>query len=128
MASHTSKAAGIKAFTSASRRAKRASISRPVGGPTLGFAPSILDIEIHPGVEAPHLVGVAVEHQGLTPPRLSDPLLGGLTPSWMIVMWINIRVEAVLLGCMATPCRRRFVLRQCNLNDRFDSLESVFPG
>src|SRR6185312_7527401 len=84
-------------------------------------------IEVHPGVEARDLIGVAVEHQRRAAPVLTDALLGRLRPPRVIVMRIDVRVEAVLARRALVPRRRRLLVGERDLDDRLDALEAVLP-
>src|SRR5262245_11778606 len=87
----------------------------------------VVAIEIHPGVEARDLIGVAVEHERLAPAGLADPLLGRLAPPRVIVVGIDVRQEAVLLGRVLVPRRTRLLVGERDLDDRLDALEAVLP-
>src|SRR5690242_19665592 len=94
-ASRTSRTAGTRQFAMTTRFANGVSTSG-----------SVVDIEIHAGVQARDLVRVPVEHQRGPAARLADPLLGGLTPAWMIVIRVHVAEEPVLGGRQQIPRRR----------------------
>jgi len=54
--------------------------------------------QVHAGVEAGHLLGVAVERQRRAASDLADPSLRRLAPARMVDRRVHVRVEAVLAG------------------------------
>src|SRR2546426_7415806 len=84
--------------------------------------------QVHAGVEAGHLLGVAVEGQRRPATELADPSLGRLAPAWMVDRRIHVRVEAVLVRCREVPRGRRLRLHETDAHDRLDALEPVLPG
>src|SRR6185503_12611089 len=78
----------------------------------------VVDMEVLSRVEARDLIAVAVEHERLAPARLTDALLGRLTPARVVVGWIDVGVEAVLARRVAVPARRRLRVDQRDLHDR----------
>src|ERR1044071_5456846 len=61
--------------------------------------------QIHPGVKACHLAGVAVERQRLAASELADAALLGLAPARVIDRGIDVGIEAVLARRIAVPGR-----------------------
>src|SRR5262245_49899541 len=127
-ASHSSSSPGTAPHTITNRFANRPSNSGP-GRAAASAAPasSEVDIEVHPRVEARHLIGVAVEQERLAPAGLADPLLGGLAPPRVRVAGVDVREEAVLVRSRVVPRRRRLRRDQRDLDDRLDPLEAVLP-
>src|SRR4029077_1497725 len=71
---------------------------------------SVIFSQVHPVVQAGHLVAVAVEHQrldALAKERSIQAPFGRLAPAGMIHLRIDVRVEAILMGIRNVPCRRR---------------------
>src|SRR5262249_38216027 len=101
-ASQARSAAGTRALRATNCRRNAVSTKGPPGARPRGTGPvitaSVVGIEVEAGVEARHLVGVTVEHQGLAAPGLADPLLGRLAPARVIVLRVHVAVEAVLVG------------------------------
>ena len=88
----------------------------------------VILLEIHPRVEAGHLIAVAVEHQRLAAQELADPAFGGLGPARMVDRRVHVRVEAVFLRRRFLPRVERLLLGELDLDDRLDVLEAVLPG
>src|SRR5882724_3275548 len=84
--------------------------------------------QVHAGVEAGNLAGVAVEGQGLAAAELADAALLGLAPARVVDGRVDVRVKAVLAGRVPVPGGRRLLLDEGDLDDGFDALESVLPG
>src|SRR2546421_527874 len=55
--------------------------------------------QIHPSVEAGHLLRVAVEGQRWAAGEVANPSFGGLAPARMIDSRIHVGVEAILSWC-----------------------------
>src|SRR5215813_4803567 len=122
---------GTRPLRITSRLPNLVSTRRPGGGWNVSAAaplPSVVDIEIHPRIEACDLIAVAVEHQRLAAAGLADPLLGRLAPPRVIVIGIDVREEPVLPGGLANPGRRWLTIRERDLDDRLDALEYILPG
>src|SRR5574341_2158123 len=66
---------------------------------SLGFGHWLVVLpQVHPRVQRGHLVGVAIEHQGLPAEELADSTLGGLAPAGMVHGGVDVGEKAVLLG------------------------------
>src|SRR5258705_509955 len=74
-------------------------------------------MEVHSRVEARDLIRVAVEHEGLAPARLTDPLLGRLAPPRVIVLGIHVAVEPVLGRRVLVPRVRWLLVGERDLHD-----------
>src|SRR5688572_21115962 len=107
-ASHTSRMAGTRPHAMTSFFANFP--SKIGSGLMLGTARSEVRTEIHPGVEARDLLGIAVERQRLASAALADPALGCLAPPRMRMVGVHVRVEAVLGGRVPAPARRGFLV------------------
>src|SRR5438445_10986479 len=83
--------------------------------------------QVHAGVEAGHLLGVAVEGQRRAAAELTDPSLRRLAPARMVDRRVHVRVEAVLAGRPAVPRGRRPGLDVADARDRLDALEPGLP-
>src|SRR5438309_6114858 len=83
--------------------------------------------QVHAGVEAGHLLGVAVERQRRAASDLADPSLRRLAPARMVDRRVHVRVEAVLAGRPEVPRGRRLGLDEADAHDRLDALEPVLP-
>src|SRR5579871_6639718 len=89
---------------------------------------SVVVVEIHAGVEAGHLLAVAVEHQGRATAFLANALFGGLAPAGMGMVGIHVRVEPILVRGIPVPTGGRLLRHERNLHDRLDTLEAVLTG
>src|ERR1039457_3990000 len=85
-------------------------------------------LEIHPVVQAGHLVAVAVEHAGRPFAEFAQPPLTRLAPPWMVHLRIDVGVEPVLGRIRQIPRGGRLAADQADFDDRFDALEPVLPG
>ena len=65
---------------------------------------------------------------GLNTAAFSQALLFLLVPTGMIVVGIDVGVEAVGRGPTQVPGGGRLLLHEADPHDRFDALETVFPG
>src|SRR5438132_1131858 len=83
--------------------------------------------QVHAGVEAGHLLGVAVERQRRAASDLADPSLRRLAPARMVDRRVHVRGEAVLAGRREVPRGRRLGLDEADAHDRLDALEPVLP-
>src|SRR5271166_5442571 len=84
--------------------------------------------QIHSGVQAGDLIGVAVEHQGRALEEFAEPAFFGLTPARMIHIRIHVGIETVLHGSGNVPGIQRLAVGEANAHDRFRTLETVLPG
>lgn len=92
----------------------------------------ILEIlfEVHAGVHAGDLVGVAVEHlggDGVGKEAGVDAALVRLRPAGMVDVWIDVGVEAVFVGGHLVPEGVRLLVDEVEFDDGFGVLEAVFP-
>src|SRR4051812_1126815 len=71
--------------------------------------PSEVLLQVHAGVQLPHLGLVAVEQQGLAllgeQAVLADAPLGGLRPARMVHVRVHVGIEAVFLRSRLVPGR-----------------------
>src|SRR5262249_41015758 len=72
--------------------------------------PSKILPQIHPGIQARHLIGVAVEHERFLTTEHADPSFTRLRPAGVIDLGIHVRVEAVLVGIRDLPGVRGLLL------------------
>ena len=88
----------------------------------------VIFLEIHPVVQAGHLVAVAVEHQGGPLAEFAQPPLARLAPARMVHLadsrWSRTRTRADWPGSRGG----RHAAHQADLDDRLDALEAVLPG
>ncbi len=84
-----------------------------------------------PGVEARHLLAVAVERQRRPAlgqqSALADAPFGRLAPARMIDLRVDVGIEAVLAGVLLLPGDRRLLVGEADAHDRLDALEAVLP-
>src|SRR6516225_6126725 len=102
------------------------------GRAVLASAPciSVVSLQVHAGIERGDLLAIAVEDQGgpaLPKQPVADAPFGGLAPTRMVDRRIDVGVEAILARVLACPRGLRLLLDELDANDRFDSLEAVFP-
>src|SRR3989338_7626673 len=57
----------------------------------------VVPLQVHPAVEAGHLIAVAVEQQGLAHEEVADAALLSLAPARMVHRRLHVCVEAVLV-------------------------------
>src|SRR6185369_16490808 len=88
---------------------------------------SVVLLQVHPGVERRHLVGIAVERQRWPAAKLAEAPLVGLAPARMAHRRVDIGVEAVLLGGRLFPRGLRLLADQPYPDDRLGALEAVLP-
>src|SRR3990167_7629800 len=88
-------------------------------------------LEVHAGVQLPHLGLVAVEHQCLAllgkQAVFADAALGGLTPARVVHIGVHIGIEAILVGSRFVPGGTRLLLGEADLDDALAALETVLP-
>src|SRR3990170_1467131 len=88
-------------------------------------------VQVHPGVEACHLIAVTVEHErlalGAEQAVLTDASFGSLTPARMVHVGIHVRIEAVFVGGRFFPRDFRLLFDEAYAYDRLGTLEAVFP-
>src|SRR5262245_55255598 len=101
-AAHTSHAAGPSDARNARGLKTKRTVRSDIG--------SVVSPEVHAGVEARDLVGVAVEHERLAREELADSPLLRLTPARVIDGRIHIGVEAVLVRVVLLPRIQRLFL------------------
>src|SRR5262245_13665509 len=87
----------------------------------------VISAQVHPGVQLRNLVRVTVERQRRPLEELTDATLACLAPPGMVDIRIDVRVEAVLLSSLLLPGIDRLFVREANINDGFDSLETILP-
>ncbi len=56
---------------------------------------SIVDPEVHPCIEAGHLVDVAVEQQGIASAELAEPPLPRLAPPRVFDLRVHVGIKAI---------------------------------
>src|SRR2546427_10988332 len=83
--------------------------------------------QVHAGVEAGHLLGVAVERQRRAASDLADPSLRRLAPARMVDRRGHVRGEALLAGRREVPRGRGPGLDEVYAHDRLDALGPVLP-
>src|SRR6516162_7246125 len=87
--------------------------------------------QIHIGIEARDLVGIAIEWQRRVAlgeePALANFAFGLLAPTRVIDFRIHVRVETIFVGVLFVPTGRRHFRNQPDPHDRLDALEAVFP-
>ena len=87
--------------------------------------------EVHAGVHAGYLVAVAVEHQGgdgAGEEAGVDAALVGLGPAGVVVVGIDVGVEAVLLAVGLVPGGCGLLVGEVEADDGFRRFEAVLPG
>src|SRR5689334_4862353 len=91
----------------------------------------VVGLEIEAGVEACHLLAVAVEHQRRSPlheqSALADAALGGLAPARVVDVWIDVGIKAVLARVLHVPGAGGLLLGEADAHDRLDALEAILP-
>src|SRR5664279_3299696 len=70
-------------------------------------ARSIVRTKIQSCVQWRNLLAITVEHQGRATMGLSDALLGGLAPSGVIDLGIDVGKEAIFARRVSVPARGR---------------------
>jgi len=92
---------------------------------------SVVFFEVHAGVHAGDLVAVAVEHlggNGVGQEAGVDAALVGLGPAGVVVVGIDVGVEAVLLAVGVVPGGVGLFVGEVEFDDGFGGLEAVLPG
>ena len=91
----------------------------------------VVPVEVHAGVEGADLVGVAVEHEGgalLGVEGLTDAALVFLAPSGVVVVGVDVGVEAVFVGGLVVPTGGGLRGEEFDGDDGFGGFVAVFPG
>src|SRR3954465_10890064 len=94
--------------------------------------PSVVRLQVHAGIEAGNLVGVAVEGQGGVAAggeeaTFADPPFARLAPARMVDCGIDVGIKSVLSGIACLPGVERLLVGQRDADDRLDALEALFP-
>src|SRR6185295_6755743 len=91
----------------------------------------VVGLEVEPGIEACHLLAVAVEHQRWPPlheqSALADTALGGLAPARMVDVGIDVGIKPILARVLQVPGAGRLLLGEADSDDRLDALKAVLP-
>src|ERR1041384_463886 len=78
---------------------------------------SVVLLQIHPAIKLRDLISVAVEHQSVSKAEFADSPLARLTPSRMIYLRIDVRVETVFRWTRYVPRCRRLIFSHANLHN-----------
>src|ERR1041384_6914699 len=78
---------------------------------------SVVLLQIHPAIKLRDLISVAVEHQSVSQAEFADSPLARLTPSRMIYLRIDVRVETVFRWTRYVPRCRRLIFSHANLHN-----------
>src|SRR5437667_7301621 len=88
----------------------------------------VLLSKVHARVERRDLFGVSVERKRLAHRELAETALGRLIAERRIRhAGIDVGIKPVVHGRLLHPRRRRLLLDEPDLDDRFDALEAVLP-
>src|SRR5258707_2021529 len=90
-------------------------------------ASSVVFLQIHAGVKARHLVGIAIEHQRWTLAEFANPAFAGLAPAGMIFLRVHIGIKTILIRRHFVPGCWRHGVSEADLHDCLDPFEAVLP-
>src|SRR6185369_9903037 len=88
---------------------------------------SVVLLQVHPGVERRHLLGISVERKCGAAAKLTDAPLVRLAPARMADGRIDVGVEAVFLRRRLFPGGLGLLADQPDPDDRLGTLEAVLP-
>src|SRR3546814_20785269 len=100
-------------------------------GLSLSIDALIVFSKVQAGVHRRDLLAVAVEWQSLDArgkKAIAYAAFGGLAPTWMRYIRVDVGVEAVFVGCDLGPTGNRHFFEQPDLDNGITRLEAVFQG